>query len=349
MAFKKHKLLSILLLATTLLGCFSNSSNKSTEDFQVVNIYTDRHYPIDDTIYKTFENEYNIKVNVVKGKSEDLLSRIDKEGSSTKADLFITADIGRLFQAKKADFFKAINPPEELVNVPDYLYDEEGYWFGLTKRARVIVYAHDRISSEELSTYEDLMHPKWKGKIAVRSKENVYNQSLLAGIIAANGSDKSLEWVKGIVDNMYQSPKGNDRDQVKAVYAGKADIAIVNTYYIGQMLYSDDQLERKAAQSVTVFYPNQDGRGAHINVSGGGVLKHAKNAKNAEKLLAYLLEPNAQKLFAQANYEFPVNKTIPISHELITWGEFKEDKVDLNKIGQLNTSAIKLFDKGGWK
>lgn len=347
---KKFPIYILLFLLAS--SCFQNTTDTSgsnSESKGVVNIYTDRHYPIDDSIYLTFEKEYGIKVNVVKGKSEDLLSRIKKEGSSTKADLLITADVGRLHQAKEAQFFQAIDTPEELVNVSPYLYDEENYWFGLTKRARIIVYSNDRVDKKDLSTYEALTDKKWKGRLAIRSKENVYNQSLLASIIIANGEDSSYNWVKGMVKNMYQSPKGNDRDQVKAIYAGKADVAIVNTYYVGKMLNSDDQQERKAAESVSVFYPNQSGRGSHINISGGGVLRHSKNKNNAEKLLNYLLTNEVQELFSKANFEFPVNRNVSISEQVLAWGDFKEDSVKLSEIGKYNTAAIKLFDKGGWK
>lgn len=334
-----------------LSSCFSGGTEEtaSTEEQQVVNIYTDRHYPIDDTLYAKFEKLHNIKVNVVKGKSEDLLSRIEKEGETTKADLLITADVGRLYQAKSAGFFQQIDLSNSLENVPAHLYDNDYNWFGLTKRARIIVYAKDRVEDGSILNYEDLLNKEWEGKIAVRSKENVYNQSLLASIIANVGEEAALEWVQGVVSNMYQAPKGNDRDQVKAVYAGKADLAIVNTYYVGQMLNSDDEVERLAANSIKVLYPNQDNRGAHINVSGGGVLKFSQNKENAKKLLEFLLEKESQKVFAEANYEFPVHKEVEASEDVQSWGDFKEDQTPLSKIGELNTKAIKLFDKGVWK
>ena len=338
---------SIILFAFS--SCFMDASSDSDFGDKVVNIYTDRHYPLDDTLYANFEKEFGIKVNVVKGNSEDLLSRIAKEGKDTKADLLITADVGRLVQAKQAGFFQAIDSFDELKDVDNHLFDEEGYWFGLTKRARVIVYAKDRVSINDLSTYEDLTHSKWEGKIAIRSKNNVYNQSLLASIIAANGEEKALEWVKGIVNNFYQSPSGNDRDQVKAIYMGKADLAIVNTYYIGKMLTSDDVEEQNAAQSIGLFYPNQSDRGAHINVSGAGVLSSAKNTENAVRLIQFLLRPSVQQQFAELNFEFPVHKNVSSSELVSAWGTFKEDQIALSKIGELNTLAIKLFDKGGWK
>ncbi len=342
------RILLALISLTLLVGCFSNRGKRTNSDAEV-NIYTDRHYPVDDTLFKNFEKEFGIKVNVVKAKSEDLLSRLEKEGSATKADILITTDAARLYQAKKLGFFQQMQKIKGFEAVPKYLKDTDGYWIGLTKRARVIVYSKDRVQASELSTYEDLANEKWKGRIAVRSKENIYNQSLLASLLAANGEEKTLEWVKGMVQNMYQSPKGNDRDQVKAIFGGKADVALVNTYYVGQMLNSDDQIEREAAESVVVFYPNQEGRGAHVNISGAGLIKHSKNTENAYLLLKYLLHPDNQRIFAKENFEYPVHPEVNVSKHVLAWGAFIEDTVELSRIGELNTAAIKLFDKGGWK
>lgn len=331
-------------------ACFHDASqNNSVESDEVINIYTDRHYPIDDTLFARFEKEYGIKINVVKGDALELLARLDKEGSSTKADLFITTDVARIVQAKSSGIFKSIEHPENCSNVPAYLYDKEGYWFGLTKRARVIVYSKERVQLGEILNYEDLMNEKWKGKVAIRSKDNVYNQSLLASVIAANGKEVALDWVKGVVANSYQEPSGNDRDQVKAIYAGKADVALVNTYYIGKMLTSDDSLEVAAGRSVAILYPNQNNRGAHVNISGVGVVKSSENTENASKLINYLLSDEVQKLYAEANFEFPVSQNVKVSNIVAEWGDFKEDNVTLGEIGSLNTEAIKLFDEGGWK
>lgn len=342
----------LLLILFTLLfsSCFHDSSkNESAETNEVINIYTDRHYPIDDTLFAQFEKEYGIKINVVKGDALELLARLEKEDSSTKADLFITTDVARIVQAKSSGIFKPIKHPENCSNVPAHLYDEDGYWFGLTKRARVIVYSKERVQPSEVLNYEDLMTAKWKGKVSIRSKDNVYNQSLLASIIAANGKDAALDWVKGIVANSYKEPSGNDRDQVKAIYAGKADVAFVNTYYIGKMLTSDDSLEVAAGKSVSILYPNQNNRGSHVNISGVGVIKSSKNTENASKLINYLLSDKVQKLYAEANFEFPVSQNVKVSNIVAEWGDFKEDNVSLGEVGKLNTQAIKLFDEGGWK
>lgn len=344
--------LLVLLYAFVLSACFSDMStayDANGEALRIINVYTDRHYPIDDSLYQAFTNQFGIKVNVVKGKSEDLLARIDKEGSATKADILFTSDVGRLHQAKKAGFFQPLPSFEALNILPSHLYDGEKYWVGVSKRSRVIVYHKERVNPNELSTYEDLVDEKWRGRIAVRSKGNVYNQSLLASIIAANGEEKALEWVKGMVENMYQSPKGNDRDQVNAVFTGKADLAIVNTYYLGQMLVSQDPIEREAAQSVGLFFPNQSDRGAHINVSGLGVLKASQRLEETQKFITYLLSSSVQQKFASTNFEYPVLPGVS-KHEIVeAWGGFKSDAIPLALIGENNTKAIQLFDKGGWK
>lgn len=348
---KSYHSLIVIVLLFLAQSCFvdqNTGKNEEGETLTTLNIYTDRHYPIDDTIFRQFEKLNSVKINVVKGKSEDLLNRIDKEGAATKADIFLTADVGRIYQAKANGFFQPMQLPENINFVPDYLYDEDGFWVGITKRARVIVHAKD-FDASNLNDYEDLVLPEFKGQIAVRSKENIYNQSLLAAIIANNGEDAALDWVKGVVANMYQSPKGNDRDQVKAVYAGNASIAIVNTYYMGHMLTSDDPEEVKAAKSVKVLYPNQENRGTHVNISGGGVLKHSKQNALAEKLFDFLLSENVQGMYADGNFEFPVRAGIPVSEVVAQWGGFKEDNTPLESIGRRNTQAIKLFDIGGWK
>lgn len=353
---RKSYYLSLLALGTLFLSsCLA--TDKSTKVLaengkqlpEVVNIYTDRHYDVDTELYKQFEQETGVKVNAVEGKTQELLERLEKEGDNSTADIYFTADIARLFQAKDAGFFQSSSSELLQKNIPAHLRGEDGSWYGLTKRARVIVYSKERVTSDMLSTYEDLANDKWNGKIAVRSGANVYNQSLFASIIASNGENAAQNWAEGVVKNMYQSPSGNDRDQVKAIYAGKADLAIVNTYYVGKLLTSDDELERKAGESVSIFYPNQSGRGAHVNVSGVGVIKSAPNKENAIKLIEFLSSESAQAKLAHANFEYPVNPQVKSSEMVSSWGDFKEDTVALSQIGKLNTAAIKIFDKAGWK
>ena len=220
---------------------------------------------------------------------------------------------------------------------------------GLTKRARVIVYSKERVNPSDLSTDEDLTEPKWKGKVLALPSENLYNQSLLASFIALNGEEQAKAWAKGIVNKMARTPQGNDRDQAKAIVAGEGDVAIMNTYYVGNMLNSEDPEEVKVAEQVGVFFPNQDTNGTHINVSGVGLTKHAKNKENAIKLMEYLSSEEAQGKFSEANYEYPVNPNVEPSELLKSWGEFKEQDLNLTKLGENNAKAVQLFNEVGWK
>jgi len=234
--------------------------------------------------------------------------------------------------------------------VPAYLRDPDGQWVSLSQRSRVIFYAKDRVKPSELSSYEDLTSVKWKKRICIRGSSNIYNQSLVASMIASNGEAAAQEWANGIVSNMARPPKGGDRDQIKAAAAGQCDIAIANTYYYGKMLANKkDPSQVAAAESMGIFWPNQNSRGVHMNVSGAGVAKHAPNKANAIKLLEFLVSPESQKWYAEVNYEYPVTKNADISERLKSWGEFKADNVNLSQLGVNNVSAVKIMDRAGWR
>ncbi|SHJ53404.1 Fe(3+) ABC transporter substrate-binding protein [Paramaledivibacter caminithermalis] len=354
--------LMLVLALVALAGCQTSQETQAPQEKteeatenqekpknQVVNLYTDRHYETDEELYKMFTEETGIKVNVVKGKSDELIERLAREGADTQADLLITADAGRLFRAKEKELLQSVDNETLFDNIPENLRDEDNQWFGLTVRGRVIVYSKDRVNPSELSTYEDLTSDKWEKKILVRSSSNIYNQSLLASFIAINGEEKAKEWAKGIVKNMARDPEGNDRAQAKAIVAGEGDLAIMNTYYIGKMLNSSDPEEVKVAKSVGVFFPNQDTTGTHINVSGIGLARHAKNSENAIKLMEFLSSEKAQKQFAEANYEYPVNPDVEPSELLKSWGEFKTQDINLSKLGEFNKRAVEIFNEIGWK
>ncbi len=314
-----------------------------------VNVYTHRHYDADKQLFAQFERETGIKVNVVKAKADELISRLELEGADTPADVLITVDAGRLVRAQEKNLLQAVSSKILDANIPSHLRDESGHWFGLTTRARVIVYSKDRVKSEELSTYEALIGEKWKNRVVIRSSANIYNQSLLASFIAHGGKDTAMTWAEGIVRNFARKPKGNDRDQVKAIAAGEADVAIVNTYYIGLLANDPDENNRKVAEAVGIFFPNQAGRGTHINISGAGVVKHAKNQDEAIKLLEFLSSETAQETFAEANYEYPVNPSVAWSSQLKAWGEFKADDLHVSELGKHNAQAVMVFDIAGWR
>ncbi|WP_241147987.1 Fe(3+) ABC transporter substrate-binding protein [Lacinutrix jangbogonensis] len=344
-----------ILLAVLVFGACKNDKGNGIEGpvlvkkMQEINVYTHRHYPADQELFANFEKQTGIKVNVVNAKADELMQKMTKEGAQCPADVLITVDAGRLVRAKDKGLLQSVVSPVLEVNIPSNLRDEDNQWFALTKRARVIAYAKDRVSPQQLSTYEDLAASKWNKKILVRSSGNIYNQSLLASIIANDGEDDARIWARNIVGNMSRSPQGNDRDQVKAIVAGEGDIAIVNTYYIGKLLNSSNPEEVKAGNGVGLFFPNQENRGTHINISGAGVAKYAPNKANAIKFIEYLSGVEAQEVFAKANYEYPVNSAVEPSDLLKSWGDFKADSLLLSTLGNNNKKAVLVFDEVGWK
>ena len=314
-----------------------------------INLYTHRHYDSDKILFEKFTKETGIKINVIKGSADQLIQRMISEGKNSPADILLTVDAGRLHRAKEAGVLQSINSKTINKNVPSEMRDPDGFWYGLTVRARVIVYAKDRINSNELSTYEDLATAKWKGKIAIRSSGNIYNQSLMASLIEANGSRRALRWAIGIRKNMARAPRGNDRDQVRAVAAGLADIAVVNTYYLGILANSKEKKDRDVFNKVSVFFPNQNNRGTHINISGAGIAKYSKNKSDAIKFIEFLTSPEAQETFGKVNYEYPLFIENNKSDLLKSWGAFKADKQNLSILGIRNSEAVKLFDRADWK
>ena len=326
-----------------------NAADNETAKDQVVNVYTHRHYEPDQNIFKMFEEKTGIKVKVINASADELIQKMKMEGKQSPADVLITVDAGRLSRAKDLGLLQTIESEILEKSIPAYLQDIDNQWFGITKRARVIAYAKDRVKPEELSTYEDLVSEKWKGKILIRSSSNIYNQSLMASIIANDGEVVAKKWAEGIVANMARAPKGSDRDQVKAVVAGEGDLAIVNSYYIGKMLNSPDPEEVKAAKQIGLFFPNQEDRGTHINVSGAGVAKYAPNKENAILFIEFLISEEAQQIFTNANYEYPVLVRVAPVQDIKDWGDFKEDNLGLNKLGENNKKAVLIFDEAGWK
>jgi len=350
-----RKYLTAIVALSFLVSCGDkskkedNASTQETVKKQVVNVYTHRHYEPDQNIFKMFEEKTGIQVKVINASADELIQKMKMEGKQSPADVLITVDAGRLSRAKDDGLLQSIESEVLESRIPSHLQDVDNQWFGLTKRARIIAYAKDRVKPEELSTYEDLVNDKWKGKILMRSSSNIYNQSLMASIIANDGEEVARDWAKGIVANMARSPRGSDRDQVKAVVAGEGDIAIVNSYYIGKMLNSPDAEEVKTAQQVGLFFPNQDNRGTHINISGAGVARYAPNKENAILFIEYLISEEAQQVFTEANYEYPVLESVAPVKDIKDWGDFKEDTLGLNKLGEHNKKAVLIFDEAGWK
>jgi len=315
----------------------------------VVNVYTERHYDADKLLFAEFEKQTGIKVNVVQAKADELIQKLELEGKDTPADLFLTVGAGNLYTAKTKGLLQKVDSKVLDGNIPKEFRDKDGNWFGLTYRARVFVYDPTKTNVKDLSTYENLADSKFKGQILTRSSTNSYNQHLIASLIANNGYDKTTKWGKGLANNFARTPKGNDRDQAKAILSGEGKIAIMNTYYMGLMSVSKDPVEQDVFKKLKIFFPNQNGKGTHINISGAGITKYAKNKANAIKFLEFLSEKKAQSIFAEANFEYPVNKKAALAPVVKSWGTFKYDKLSFEEIGKNIKSAQFLADEAQWK
>ena len=333
----------IKLFLIFIISMFSLYANE-------VNIYTHRHYPSDEILFKKFTEKTGIKVNVVQANADQIMKRLEEEGKYSPADLLLTVDVGRLTYAKEKDLLQPIHSKFLEEVIPLNLRDKEGYWFGVTKRARILVYNIDTVDPKTLSTYASLAEKKYKGAILTQSSSSIYNQSLLASIIAHRGKEEAKEWATGVKNNFARKPTGSDRDQMRALAAGIGKLAIVNTYYIGQLLNSKSFSDKAVAEMIGIFFPNQgkSDSGTHINISGVGVTKYAKHKENAIEFIEFLCSPEAQKVFTSVNYEYPANKNVAPSKLLQSWGSFKEDKIELDKLGQYNRQAVKIFNEVGW-
>ncbi|WP_017185576.1 Fe(3+) ABC transporter substrate-binding protein [Alkalibacillus haloalkaliphilus] len=325
------------------------TTGQGDEEAGEVNIYTSRHYDIDDEIYADFTEETGIEVNIINGAADELIERMNREGEASEADLFYTADAGRLHRAKDQGLLQSIESDIVNENVPENMRDRDSEWVGLTQRARIIAYHKDRVDPEELSTYEALTEPEWEDRVLIRSSENVYNQSLLASFIELHGREEAKDWAQEIHDNLARSPQGGDRDQARAVVAGEGDVAIMNTYYLGGMLNSPDEEEVNVAEQLGIFFPNQETTGTHVNVSGVGLAENAPNPENAVKLIEYLTTEEVQETFAAANYEYPVNPNVEAASTIQEWGEFESQDINLSILGENSAEATRIFNEVGFE
>jgi iron(III) transport system substrate-binding protein len=333
--------LAVASLALVFAGTAANAAE--------VNLYSARQAQLIKPVLERFTQQTGIAVNVLNAGEAQLLERLKAEGPDGPSDVLLTTDIVHLHNARVAGVLQPAKSAELEKNIPPHFRDPEGRWYALSARARVIFYAKDRVKPSELSTYEDLADPKWKGRICIRSSSHPYNQTLMASIIAADGPAKAEQWAKGITDNLARKPQGGDRDQIKGVAAGECDLAIANTYYLGGLITSEKAEDRDAASKVALFWPNQGGRGAHMNVSGAGVTISAKHKAEAVKLLEFLSGPEAQHMLTQRNHEFPVSPGAKPSPVVAAWGEFRSEKINVAKLGENIPEAVKIFDRVGWR
>jgi iron(III) transport system substrate-binding protein len=336
------KYLILIAALAILMGLPLRSANANE-----INVYSHRQPFLINPFLKAFEKKTGIKVNVVFS-SKGLVQRLLAEGPRSPADVVLTVDIGRLYAYVDKKLFAAISSKKLSSNIPPHLRDSGNRWFGLSKRARIVAIAKGRVKPSEIKRIEDLANPKWKGRICSRPGSHVYNRALLASLIAAHGEKEAEAWARGLVSNLARRPQGNDRAQVKAIYEGVCDIAIINSYYYGKLKTSKIAAQRGWADSMQIVFTNQSDRGNHVNISGGGVAKYSKNKGSAVKLLEFLTEQTAQTLYGKINYEFPINpKTVP-SPEVKSWGSFKEDNLRIEKIAALTPIAQRIIDRVGW-
>ncbi|MEJ2514848.1 MAG: Fe(3+) ABC transporter substrate-binding protein [Gammaproteobacteria bacterium] len=338
---------AILLLGLAVAAC-GQQEEPAAE--QVLNVYSARHYQSDDALYAAFTDRTGIQVRRIEGKDDALIERIQQEGDASPADVLITVDAGRLWRAQQAGLFQPVESPVLDERIPASLRDDEGRWYGFSTRARIIFYNKERIEPEGLDTYEDLADPRWKGEVCARTGGNIYNLSLMASMIAHHGLEDAEAWAEGVVANFARDPQGGDTDQIRAVAAGECGIAIANSYYFARLMNSDDPADQEVVEKVGWIFPNQDGRGAHVNVSGAGVLTHAPHPAAGLAFLEFLSSPEAQTLYARGNNEYPVVAGASLDNPALEkLGQFKADDLAASLYGEHQAEAQKALDRAGWK
>ena len=317
---------------------------------QVLNLYTARHYQTDEALYHNFTRLTGVKINRIEGGEDALFERIRGEGANSPADVFITVDIGRLWQAEQAGIFQKIKSPLLESRIPAAYREPQGQWFGFSARARVIAYNRSMVQAGDIKNYEDLADPKWKGKLCIRSSSHPYNLSLTSSMIASMGEQRAEAWVTGLAANLARKPQGGDTDQLKAAAAGECALAVTNTYYMVRLLRSARAEDKKVMEQLGVVWPNQDNRGVHMNISGGGVVKHAPHRDAAIKFLEYLAGNEAQAYFADGNNEWPVVPSVKVNNPALeSLGTFKSDPLNVSQIGRNQPLAQRISDRAGFR
>lgn len=347
--FRIKSLLTSALVAAAAVGSLSATTVAHALD-KVVNLYSARHYSTDEALYSNFTKATGIKINRIDGGEDALLTRIKAEGANSPADVFLTVDAGRLWIADQEGVFAPIQSKVLNERIPAAYRLASNTWFGFSTRARVILVDKLKVKTGEITTYEDLADPKWKGQICTRSGSHVYMLSLLSSIIENDGSAKAEEWAKSVNANLARQPKGGDTDQIKAVAAGECAVALSNTYYLARLIKSDKAEDRAIMEKLRIVWPNTNGRGVHMNVSGGGVLKNAPNKDNAVKFMEYLASDEAQAYFANGNNEWPVVVSAKVKNEALdSMGTFKPDTLNMIALGKNQRQAQEIVNRVGYK
>ena len=315
---------------------------------KVLNLYSARHYQTDERLYENFSKQTGIKINRIEGKEDELMERLRNEGANSPADVFITVDATRLAVADSYGLFAPVKSKLLESRIPAHLHTDT--WFAFSTRARVIIYNRSAVKAEDVQTYASLADPKLKGKVCSRSGAHPYNLSLVASLIAHDGEAKTEEWAKGVVANFARAPKGGDTDQIKSVAAGECGVAVSNTYYLARLIRSDKVEDRRMMERVGIVWPNQANRGTHINISGAGMVKTAKNPEAAVKFLEYLASDEAQRYFADGNNEWPVVPSVATNNPALeAMGKFKADELPIGNLARNVAAAQKLLDRAGYR
>lgn len=334
------------LIVSTLLV----SATAFAQDNKVLNLYSSRHYQTDGALYANFTRQTAIRINRIEAGEDALLERVRNEGARSPADVLVTVDAGRLWRAEQLGFFQPVKSAVLEARIPASLRDPDGLWFGFSQRARLIAYSRAKVKPEELANYESLADPKWKGRVCMRSSTNIYNLSLMGALIDHLGEPAAEQWARGVVANFARPPRGGDTDQLKSVAAGECDVTVTNQYYYARLARSAKPEEREIADKVGVLFPNQANRGAHVNISGAGVMKNAPNREAAVRFLEYLAGDEAQRYFADGNNEWPAVASVkPDNPALKALGEFRADALNVAKLGRNQPAAQRLYDRVGWK
>ncbi len=313
-----------------------------------VNIYSSRHYDTDERLYSDFEDATGITINRIEGNADELIARMQAEGRNSPADILLTVDTSRLERAKDAGVLQPIDSAVLETRVPGYLQDADNQWFGFSQRARIIFYDKQDVT-EPPATYQDLADPKFKGQVCIRSGTNAYMQTLLAALVEHMGEEAAREWAAGVVANFARDPQGGDSDQLRGIVSGECDVVLSNTYYFARAIRTEVDGLSDSRDMIGWVFPNQDGTGAHMNLSGGGVAAHAPNKENAIKFLEYLASDQAQKYFSAGNDEYPAVPGVGLSPSVAELGFFKPDDVDLSAVAKQIPTAQKIFNEVGWK
>lgn len=338
-----------LMLCAVLAAAVLDLSPAFSQE-KVLNLYSSRHYNTDEALYANFTRQTGIRINRIEAPEDALLERLKNEGAASPADVLVTVDAGRLWRAEQMGLFQPVKSAVLDARIPAPLRQPDGLWFGFSTRARVIVYAKDAVKPGDIRGYEDLADPKWKGKVCMRSSASMYNLSLMSSLIGHLGEAKAEAWARGVVANFARAPKGGDTDQIKALAAGECALSIANTYYYVRMLKATKQEERAAIERVGMVWPDQDGRGAHINISGAGLMKSAPHREAGVKFLEYLASDEAQRYFANGNNEFSVVGSVSVDNaELASIGKFKADSQNVSVFGRNQAAAQKVYDRAGWR